>query len=132
MPNELRVSYLNASTPSSSSDLSDSPAIVRSRTPIRLTSRSRQMASLRVEIEYLNSFVKRQDHVIEKLKEERQELYRDLESLENQKCIIDFENTCLRASYLMLESNCRELKDQLGYDILDDESIALTSDEEQR
>jgi hypothetical protein len=91
------------------------------------------MASLRVEIEYLNSFVKRQDHVIEKLKEERQELYRDMESLENRKCILDFENTCLQASYLMLQVNCRELKEQLGYDINeDDESVTLTSDEEER
>jgi len=130
MPNELRVSYLNASTPSSGSDLSDSPAIVRSRTPIRLTSRSRQMASLRVEIEYLNSFIKRQDLVIQRLKEERQELYRDIETLENQKCILDFENTCHKASYLLLQVNCRELKDQLGYDFNDDYS--LTSDEEQR
>ena len=124
--------YLNASSASSASDFSDSPTTLRSRTPIRITSRSRQMASLHVEIEYLNSFVEKQAQAIEKLKQDRQTLSQNVDSLENQKCILDFENTCLRASYLMLQSNLRELKDQIGYDINDDESVTLTSDEEER
>lgn len=124
--------YLNASPTSSTSDFSDSPTILRDRTPIRITSRSRQMASLRVEIEYLNSFLEKQEQAIQKLKEERQALLQNVDSLENRKCILDFENTCLRASYLMLQSNLRELKDQIGYDINDDESVTLTSDEEER
>jgi len=115
-PYELPPPYLNDYA--SSSSLSDPPALLRRRTPIRFTTRSREMASLQVELDRLKYMSRQQAQTIDRL--------------ENIRCMLDFENTCLKARYLLLKTNYRELKKVLGMEFSEDEEEIIPTDEEER
>lgn len=116
MPRELPD--LNASF-TTTSPVPAPPAIFRDRTPIRFTTRSREMAYIQMEMDRLKNVLQQQSLVIDRL--------------ENEKSILNFENTCLQARYLLLQSNNQELKQMLGIEFSNyDDDVILTSDEEER